>query len=326
MRRRRGRGTITRMEKEAVTGRVRGRGLGLARWRWAVLAAAAPLAWLHYRGTLAWVAANVTGSAGDMAHAYAVPLIAAARVWRRRGELRAAAGRPSLRGLGWVVFFAALAWFGASGGHERVSQVSLIGLVWSVPYALWGEGVGRLALFPAWLFLFTVPPVSRLGGAALFLRALAAAAAARILNGLGVDAMRSGTGIFSLTPGHEFGFDIVAECSGLRSVLALVMLTAVCAHTMLESRPRRWLLLACSVPAAVLGNIARVVSVCLVAHGFGQEAAEGAWHAFSGYAFFLASLLVMLDLARHLRKPAAGAGNIQYPTQGAPLAHPRPKC
>ncbi|MCL1921230.1 MAG: hypothetical protein FWG50_09175 [Kiritimatiellaeota bacterium] len=60
-----------------------------------------------------------------------------------RGEFRAA-GSPSLRGFGWVLLFLAVAWFGASGGHERVRLVSLIGLLWPVPYALRGKGVGRL--------------------------------------------------------------------------------------------------------------------------------------------------------------------------------------
>ena len=152
---------------------------------------------------LSWVAGQIRDPAVEMSHARVIPFTCVFAVFLGwwRGEIRKAAGLPSWRGFGWACLFLALAWIGAWGGYNRVSQVSAIGLIWSVPYAFWGRGVGRVMLFPAWILLFTVPLA--LDGFILHLRAFSADAAAAALNGFGIKVVRLGTVLLSFMPGVE---------------------------------------------------------------------------------------------------------------------------
>ena len=51
-----------------------------------------------------------------------------------------------------------------------------------------------------------------------------------------------------------------------------------------------------SVPLAVLGNLARITTVALVAQGFGYDPAMKIYHEFSGYIVFSLAILCMLGL------------------------------
>ena len=272
--------------------------------RWVLLAAVALAGWFHYRGALASVMLLLRDLAADnMAHVWLIPLISVVVVCLRRREFRDAAGLPSWRGFGWVLGFLALAYLGASGGHGRVSQISMIGLIWSVPYALWGRGIGSLMLFPAWVLLFTVPVA--LDDVILLLRKLAAAASVDVLSGLGMPVSRSGTDIIVKTPGSKFTLDVADPCSGIRVVFSMMSLIAVYAHLILKSRLQRWMLLACSIPIAVLSNIVRIFFVCWVACAFGKKVALGFFHDYSGYVIFLIAVLMVLATERLTEKPAA---------------------
>ena len=228
--------------------------------------------------------------------------VSAYDVFRRWRELRAAAGAPSRRGAGWACVFLAVAWLGFRVGPAAVWQTALAGLAWSVPYAFLGRGVGRLMLFPAWFLLFAGPAAHCLDALCAPLRVLVAGTAAGILNGLGLEAGRAGTVLFSAAPGGAFALDVADPCSGVRSLFAMTAFAAGYAHFMLETPRQRWLLLACAVPIAVAGNILRVLSVCLVAARWGQDIATGAWHGYSGLLTFGAGMLLLFSIHARIKQ------------------------
>ena len=275
--------------------------------KWILLVFFAVLGWFHYRGMFASVVGHIGNSLEYMGHVFAVPIFSLWSVVWRRGEFRKAAGAWSYRGCGWVCLFLMVAWVADGCGYERVNQISLIGLLWSVPYALWGREVGRLMLFPAWVFLFTVPLTLVLDGFIGFLRTFAAATAVGILNGFGMEIMREGTLVGALTPGKEFRLNIADECSGIRSLFAIMMMTSTYAHFVLKSKLKRWLLFALSIPIAVLGNMIRILLVCLVAYYTGEEAAAGFFHTYSGYVVYFIAVSVMLVVAERIEKSGSSA-------------------
>ena len=170
--------------------------------RWGLLAVVALAGWVHYRGMLSWVVGQIGDSSGDMAYAWVIMIVSLFAVCVQCGELGKAAGLPSWRGFGWACLFLALAWLGAWGGYNRVSQVSAIGLIWAVPYAFWGRGIGRLMLFPAWFLLFTVPLA--IDDVVFCLRMFSADAVAAVLNEMGLTVVRFDTALLSFMPGVEF--------------------------------------------------------------------------------------------------------------------------
>ncbi|MCL1920027.1 MAG: exosortase/archaeosortase family protein [Kiritimatiellaeota bacterium] len=291
--------------------------------RWSLLAVLAVAGWCHYRGVFAWAVARFIDPLEDTVFAW-TPLVSFFAIYQSRRNFRPAAGMPSWRGFGWVVLFLAMAWVGANGGHERIRQLSLIGLTWAVPYAYWGEGVGRLMLFPAWLFLFTVPIGVYLDVFMLQLRTFSAAAAAGIFNSLSVEGLvRSGTDLLLRASDTPFTLTVAPPCSGARITLSLVAFSTTFAHFFQKDRLQRWALIACSVPIGITCNILRIVSVMIVARFCGRQFAMGYFHDYSGAMLFLPSILVIVALARFFSRRGAWAWTERLfperqPAQGAP--------
>jgi exosortase len=94
-----------------------------------------------------------------------------------------------------------------------------------------------------------------------------------------------------------FQFEIAEGCSGIRSLVALGMVTAVYAYLTEQVQWKRWAIFFASLPLAIIGNIARVTTILLVAQAFGQEAAGGLYHDYSSFIFFPVALLGMVVFA-----------------------------
>ncbi len=244
----------------------------------------------------------------DMSHGWLVPFFSLFVVWSQRKELRAAAEDPCWRGVAWTVFFLAVAWLGGRGGQTRLEQVSFIGLVWAVPYAFWGARLEKYLRFPAAYLAFTIPVSSFVDFFTIHLRIWSSALATGLLNGVGVAVERSGTALFSRVPGATFNVDVADPCSGIRSLFAMMALTAAYAYLTQKTTGRKWALFACAVPIAMLGNMVRIMSICLVAAGFGQEVATGYYHDYSGYVVFLVGVLLMIKSGDLIQKYAEKVG------------------
>ena len=261
--------------------------------RWGAILALIAIGWFQYEDMFYYTIIFIKWPVEDMSHAWVVPFVSLYAIWHQKDAFRQSANSPSWRGFVWFLLFLVVAWFGARGGQARIQQVSLIGLIWSIPYTFWGKGIGRLMLFPAWFLLFTVPVSSYLDFFTVHLRILSSSMATEILNGFGMAVERSGTAIFSRSPGAEFSVDVADPCSGIRSLFAMMTLTAAYAHFRIKAPLQRWMLFACSIPIAVLGNMFRIFSICLVAVTFGQETATGLYHDYSGYVIFLFGILLI---------------------------------
>jgi len=294
----------------------------------AALALIAVAAAFNYRYMFDFTMVMFAAPIEDMSHGWVVPFVSLAVLWRQRGALRAAAGSPSLAGAAWTVLFLVIAWFGGRGGQSRLEQVSFIGLVWALPYAFWGRGVERLMRFPAAFLCFTIPVSSFIDFFTIHLRILSTSIATGLLNGMGLAVERSGTALFSRVPGAEFNVDVADPCSGIRSLFAMMALTAAYAYFTQRGLWRKWLLFVCSLPIAVIGNMVRIMSICVVAAWFGQQVATGYYHDYSGYVVFLVGVLLMVQAGEWIkggRKKEEGE-NAERSTQNAERSTGNAQC
>ena len=79
-------------------------------------------------------------------------------------------------------------------------------------------------------------------------------------------------------------------CSGIRSLMSLVMLAIVLGY-FTERRVGRALLIAvAAVPIAVMANATRVAGTGLASYWISPAAAEGFFHTFSGWIMFVVAL------------------------------------
>ena len=229
----------------------------------------------------------------DMSHGWLVPVFSLYVLWTQRAALKEEVGNPSFWGFVACLPCIGLSLIGARGLQVRFEQVGFIGLCMALPWAFFGLRVAKRCVFPALFLLFTVPMTSYLDAVTIHLRLLASGTAFVILKGLGVDVVQTGTAIVS-QGAHPFSIDVAEPCSGLRSIVALTALTAAYAWYTQPTWKRRAVLFACSVPLAVLGNVVRILSICMVAAWANPEFALGFYHDYSGYIVFIVAIACMV--------------------------------
>ena len=246
-----------------------------------------------YHGMFVRLANVFSAPHEDMSHGYVVPLFSLYVLWCERKRLRERAGSPAWGGLLLMAPALLLLFFGSRGLQVRMEAVSFILFMVAVPWALWGRAAAKVCVFPALFLCFVIPMTTYLDFFTVHLRLFASSFAVGVLNGCGLEVVRHGTAI-EATGAAKFAIDIAEPCSGLRSLFALMALTAAYGWFAHRTWARRLALFACSIPIAVMGNVMRIVSICLVAAVCNADLALGFYHDYSGYVIFIVAILLML--------------------------------
>lgn len=231
---------------------------------------------------------------GDYSHGWLIPFVSLYIIWWRRQDLAAAPKAVSRVGLALVVTALLFHWLGAKAQQTRFSLFALVLLLWAIPYYFYGWRVARILAFPCAYLIFCIP-LNFLDSLTFPLRIFATVMSTTLLNGLGIAAERSGSAIYSMAAGG-FSFDVADPCSGIKSLLAMTALTAVYAYFTQDTWWKKWLLFASSIPLAIVGNIARITTVAVVAEAFGEKLALGLYHDYSGYVVFSVAIALMIAL------------------------------
>ncbi len=252
------------------------------------------------RSLFRWIFHQWTISGGDFSHGWIMPLVSLGIVYRSRSALRSAP--KGIDPAGALVLCASLLlhWAAYRAQQPRISLIALTGVLWSLPYFLYGRTVARILLFPAayLLLCFTSYFLVQI---TFPLRLAASRMSAVMLQGIGIPAVRQGTAIYS-TAGGGFQFDVADACSGLRSLVVMTALAAPYAYFTQDRIWRKLVLFALSVPLAMLANALRIVTLGLIAQGFGQEFALRIYHDFSGYLVFVIAVILLASAGSLLQK------------------------
>jgi len=239
----------------------------------------------------------------DMSYGWYVPLFSLYVLWRERRELAASVGAPSAWGLLLAVPFLFVGFLGVRGLQVRLEIVGFVGVLGGLVWAFFGPKTLRRAAFPLLFLLFCLPLHSYLDLVTIHLRLLAVSVSEGILKGFGVEIVRQGTML--LSPSGSFSIDVAEPCSGMRSLFAMMALTAGYAYFTQPTWLRRGLLFALSVPIAVLGNVLRILTIGAIAATCSSDFATGFYHDYSGYVVFLAAVLLMVSAGGLITKGAS---------------------
>ena len=224
-------------------------------------------------------------------HAKLIPLIAAFLVWHARDKLRKAKIGSSrwgwlFVGVGLFLFFA-----GARTLQPRLALTGVPVLLFGMVLYIWGKEVTRILLFPI-AFLFFMVPLNFLTQATVRLQFLETAAASAIANFFGIAVHNIGAIITAAD--NSFRFSIDEGCSGIRSLMAIAMISAIYGHFTQDRLWKKMSIFAAAIVFAIIGNAGRLVSIIIVARLFGQDLAGGPYHAISGYLSFPFALAAMV--------------------------------
>jgi exosortase len=235
-----------------------------------------------------------------LAHGYLIPLVAAGLTWTRRERVRAILAEGSTPALGpWLVLGTALTSSAAVlAGASTSAGIAVVLAIGATVYAVGGPRLLRTLSVPVAFLLLMVPPPIALRDRLLFeLKGLVIQVSVELLQAAGYLVAATGNRIF--VPGHEL---FVADaCSGLSSIVTLLPLGVVVAYLTSHGLWRRLVIVACIVPIAFLGNLARVVITVALVSSHGIEYAEGLLHESFGLTTFVGGTIVLLGISRAIR-------------------------
>jgi len=160
----------------------------------------------------------------DYSHGFFVLPLAAYFVWERRHQLQQAAPRPSAFGLALLVGSLLCFVAGQFGSELFLSRVSLIGVLAGLVLFLAGWQHLRLLAFPLAFLLLMVPiPEILFNRIAFPLQILASQVGEVVMSAGGVPVMREGNVL--ILPNRTL--EVAEACSGIRSLMSLVLLAIV---------------------------------------------------------------------------------------------------
>lgn len=263
----------------------------------AVLGVAGALAALYHAVLPAWV--HDLWVDENYSHGVLVPFVSAWLAYDRRAALAARPPQPALGGLVILLAGVALLLLGRLAAELFTMRLSFVVVLAGLIVFVLGWAHARVLALPVAFLLFMVPlPAVVLNSVTLPLQFVASEIAVSALHALQLPALREGNVI--LLPNTTL--EVVEACSGLRSLISLGAMSVVVAVVAVERPLGRLLLVASSVPIAVLTNGARVAGTGILAYHFDPAVAEGFFHGFSGWLVFLTALLLLAGEAAVLRR------------------------
>jgi exosortase len=260
-------------------------------------------------------------STADWHHGMIVPLISVGLILHRAKELEKVMIQPSGWGVLGVVAALALFWVGYKIDITIVGFLSLQMMIGGLILWLFGWEMMKAVAFPYAFLMFAYPFYFLDTIVAFPLRGLMCQMSQFFLNLVGVDTLRVGTALVSapdyakgLAQGQRFALDVATPCSGIRSLFALMMVSALYAHLTLQKGWQKWVLFLLSPALAVLGNFARMVMLTLgtillgSAVAIGTEEHPTTFHMAAGFFVFVVALGGMVGVSRILQGIGSGKG------------------
>ncbi len=230
----------------------------------------------------------------DYSHGYLVLPIALALLWLRRDAYPAEGARPALvAGLLVVGLSVAIRLVAAKFFYGPIDTWSLLIWVAGTVLALWGWRVLWWAL-PSIFFLWFAMPLPFRVETLLRqpLQRLATNLSSMVLVAFGQPAIAEANVI--RIGDHVFGVD--EACSGLRIFLGIAAFAFALAMMWRTSWVKRVLLLLAILPVAIIANVTRIVTTCLLNERVGSEAAKRFSHDAAGFVMipFAAAILCLI--------------------------------
>lgn len=234
------------------------------------------------------------GFENNQEHSWLVPPLFFFLLWYHREELRKAQITPSNAGLLIIIAGVALFVVATRSIQGRLAIVAMATLIYGAVRFLWGREVGRVFIFPC-LFLLFMMPLGGLVQGTVTLQLLVSSSVQALSSLIGVKIEMIGTTLKAMD--GSFNFEIAEGCSGIRSLMAMTMLSALYVHFTQDKLWKQLVIFGGSLLFALVGNIGRIFTVILFAKFISPRIAGGIYHDYSGFIFFPVAVAAMVSFS-----------------------------
>jgi exosortase A len=266
------------------------------RWRYALPLVALALLWI-----LAWYASTgrtmveTWARSQTFTHGFIVVPIVLWLVWRKREELASMSPAPAWWALAGLALAGGAWLMGELAAVNAVSQFALTSILVFAVIALLGAAVARVLAFPL-AFLFFAVPVGEFITPQLMTWTADFVVAALRLSGIPV--YREGL-LFVIPSGS---WSVVEACSGLRYLVASLMVGTLFAYLTYRSLTRRLIFVACAFLVPIAANWLRAYLIVMLGHLTDNQLAAGVDHLIYGWIFFGVVIGAMLWVGSRWRE------------------------
>jgi len=253
-----------------------------------------------------WLNAAYSAPGSDDSHGPLIPLVVLGLLWAKRARLLAlpkALWWPGLFGLGAAVV---LHIAGYVVQQPKVSTVAFLFGLYALVATVWGWRLAREVTFPFVLFIFSVPVTGHVDFLTVPLRRFSTDVTVFISRHLlGIPVIQDGVQL--LDTRGQYHYEVAAACSGINSLITLVVLTSIYGVMNFTRTWKRVLVFTLALPLAVAGNVLRLVSIIVASEGFGRKAGDFV-HEWFGFVTFALALAALLAVGRWLRETPGTPG------------------
>ena len=259
-----------------------------ASWRLAPILAAG-LAVLGILALYAPTAASIVSiwiRSETFTHGFLVVPICVWLAWRRRETIAAIPARPWRPGLA-IVFAAGALWLVTSAADVLgVKQFALAFMLQAAIVTVVGTRIARATMFPLAFLLFAIPFGEIFVPTLIDWTADFTVAALRLS---GVPVYREAN-MFLIPTG---AWSVVETCSGIRYIIASVMIGTIYAALAYRSAIRRAMFMGAAVLVPIVANWLRAYMIVMIGHLSNNKLAVGVDHIIYGWVFFGLVMLLL---------------------------------
>jgi exosortase D (VPLPA-CTERM-specific) len=239
-----------------------------------------------YHSTLRYLVTNDWEREG-FSYGYLIPFIVAYLIWIKKDELQEKVSRPAWIGILPLLLGLFFYWLGELGGEFMTLYLSMwlvvvglgwIHLGWAKLKVIWFPFFYMLSMFP--------PPAFIIANLTLKLQLIASKLGTGMIDLLGIPVFLEGN-VIQL---EYTKLQVVEACSGLNSLISLLVLSLLLAYFFKDHLWKRTTLFFSSIPLAIFLNATRITLTAVLYKYFGQVVADGFFHNFSGLVIFLVSI------------------------------------
>ena len=235
----------------------------------------------------------------NYSHGYFIPLIFIFMIWTSRNELKNTATRPNNLGIIILIFGLAQLTVARIGSEYFLEGSSLILVLLGIVLFIWGVEATKILLIPILYLIFMIPLPAIIWNQISFPLALfASTISEQVISSLGMTILREGN-ILTLP---NITLQVVDACSGLRSLLTLLALSALIAYFSEQKNLKRIIIFLAAIPIAIFCNLIRLTVTAILARSYGEKVAHGFIHDFSGIFVFILGLAILLLFTKILER------------------------
>jgi exosortase len=222
-----------------------------------------------------------------------VPLIAVFLVWRERKLLRECVLKPCWWAIGLLILAQAARLFGLMFMYESAERYSLVLTITGTVLMVAGWQTFRSVIWILMFLFLMVPFPGRIHNLISGpLQRMSATGSVFLLEAFGARVSQQGN---IVTLNQNIPMAVAEACSGLRMLIAFIIVTAFIAYMVKRSRWQKAVLLLSSVPVAVMCNILRICITALLFLLVSTEVAEKFFHDFAGLAMMPAAVILIFS-------------------------------